>query len=130
MRNRCGWTLVEWIVVVALLGLVAAIAATAWTGSRAHADAAAALARRIASVRWQAVLAGRAAPCLSDDAFAGRGGDVRIGWPRRGLSFTADGLPRTCDGGGVGNATILVEHREGRAAVVVSSLGRVRWELR
>ena len=130
MSDRQGWTLVECLVVVALLGLVAAIGAAAWTGPRVHADAAAALARRIASGRWQAVLAGRAGPCLADDDLAGRGGDVRITWPTRGLAFAADGLPRTCDGGGVGNATVLLEHRGRRAAVIVSSLGRVRWELR
>ena len=56
------------------------------------------------------------------------GVDVR--WPPRGLLFTPDGLPRTCDGGGVGNTTILLEHRGRQAAVIVSSLGRVRWELR
>lgn len=50
--------------------------------------------------------------------------------PARGLQFTPDGLPRTCDGGGVGNTTILLEHRGRQAAVIVSSLGRVRWELR
>jgi len=44
--------------------------------------------------------------------------------------FTPDGLPRTCDGGGVANSTILLEHGGRQAAVIISSLGRVRWELR
>jgi len=53
-----------------------------------------------------------------------------VAFPVRGLLFTPDGLPRTCDGGGVGNTTILLEHRGRQAAVIVSSLGRVRWEPR
>jgi hypothetical protein len=53
-----------------------------------------------------------------------------VAWPPRGLLFTPDGLPRTCDGGGVGNTTILLEYRGRQAAVIVSSLGRVRWEMR
>jgi hypothetical protein len=56
--------------------------------------------------------------------------NAQVVGPARGLQFTPDGLPRTCDGGGVGNTTILLEHRGRQAAVIVSSLGRVRWELR
>ncbi len=55
---------------------------------------------------------------------------ILVGLPPRGVTFTSDGLPRTCDGGGVGNTTILLEHRGRQAAVIVSSLGRIRWELR
>ena len=50
--------------------------------------------------------------------------------PPRGLMFTPDGLPRTCDGGGLGNTTILLTYRGRQAAVIVSALGRVRWEPR
>lgn len=55
---------------------------------------------------------------------------AEVSGPARGLQFTPDGLPRTCDGGGVGNTTILLEQRGRQAAVIVSSLGRVRWEMR
>lgn len=130
MRCSRGWTLVETVVVVALLGLAVAIGSTVFVGAGAHAEAAATLARQIATARWHALVTGTAAPCLPDGLQGAPPRDVRVAWPTRGLSFTADGLPRTCDGGGVGNATILVEHRGRQAAVVVSTLGRVRWELR
>lgn len=55
---------------------------------------------------------------------------AELSGPERGLQFTPDGLPRTCDGGGVGNTTILLEDRGRQAAVIVSSFGRVRWEMR
>lgn len=119
------------VVVVALLGILVALGAAAWGAGRgAHVDAAADLARRIGSIRWDAVVTGRVGPCLPRDLPGGPPDDVRSIWPVRGLSFTADGLPRTCAGGGVGNATILLEHRGQQAAVIVSALGRVRWERR
>lgn len=118
------------LVVVALLGLVAAMGSVSWARSGAHVDAAVDLARRIAMARWHAVITEDVAACLPRDLTGGLPTDVRVAWPARGLAFTSDGLPRSCDGGGVGNTTILLEHRGRRAAVIVSSLGRVRWELR
>jgi Tfp pilus assembly protein FimT len=130
MLRHLGWTVVELVVVLAVLALVAAIGTAAGSGTWAHGDAAAQLARRIAAVRWSAVATGRDAPCLPDDLPHGSRDDRSTTWPARGLTFTPAGLPRTCDGGGVGNTTILLEHRGRHAAVIVSSLGRVRWELR
>ncbi|MFN2321893.1 MAG: type II secretion system protein [Trueperaceae bacterium] len=130
MKGHPGWTVVELLVVMALVGLVAALGSSFWIGARAHVDEAEHLARRIVVVRWEAMVSGRGAACLPGDLAGGPRSEVRVTWPVRGLAFTPDGLPRTCDGGGVGNTTILLEHRGRQAAVIVSSLGRVRWELR
>lgn len=85
-----------------------------------------AISRRIALIRSTAILAGAASPCLGPAQL----GALTTAAPPRGLRFTPDGLPRACNGGGVGNTTILLEGRGRQAAVIVSSLGRVRWELR
>lgn len=130
MRDDRGITLIEMIVVVVLLGIVAATAGIVRPGLTAHTDAAVDLARRVAVARWHAVASGRTDDCLPRDLADRPHSAVRETWPARGLAFTVDGLPRACDGGGIGNATILLEHRGRRAAVVVSSLGRVRWERR
>jgi hypothetical protein len=70
------------------------------------------------------------AGCAGANAMAPDATVSVLQFPPRGLLFTPDGLPRTCDGGGVGNTTILLEYRGRQAAVIVSSLGRVRWEPR
>ena len=89
------------------------------------AEAAHTVTRDLATGRLHAVVGGRWR-CIAAPADRA----VRVGWPGRGLAFTPSGMARTCDGGGVGNTTILLEHRGRQAAVIVSSLGRVRWEMR
>ena len=94
------------------------------------------LARAVAAARARATVSGTAVAVFGSTC--GPAGGAPLWWsprraevtePPRGLLFTPDGLPRTCDGG-VGNTTILLEVRGQQAAVIVSSLGRVRWEMR
>lgn len=131
MAARLGIAALELLVVLAVLGIVA-VGSLAWSDA-GIVDDARALARHVARHRaWALTGASAAGTCvLAADAPVVPGLRARlVAAPRRGLAFGADGLPRTCDGGGVGNTTILLEHRGRQAAVVVSSLGRVRWELR
>lgn len=55
------------------------------------------------------------------------GVSVVAGLPR-GLVWLADGSGRTCDGGGVISATIVLADARRAFSVIVSSLGRVRVE--
>ena len=133
MRRR-GVTIVELLVVVAIVGLLSALA-FAWAPSgfafaRAYAAGVAA-ARARAAVSGVSVAVG-GAPCgvAADAVRIDPAPATVLTFPARGLVFMADGTPRSCDGGGVGNATILLAHRNRRAAVIVSALGRVRWEPR
>ena len=90
------------------------------------------LAQIIRNARLKAVVSGQ--PQLVGGA-ACRGAvahslQAAVAFPARGLLFAADGLPRACNGGGLGNATITLSLAGEQAAVVVSTFGRVRWELR
>ncbi len=135
MIHRTGLSLVELLIVLALLLLVGS-----WLARRPEdgvARDARLLARAVAVARARAAVSGQAVAVFGSTCGPARGGSV--GWlaeraeisePPRGLLFTPDGLPRTCDGGGVGNTTILLAYRGQQAAVIVSSLGRVRWEMR
>ncbi|MFU8887006.1 MAG: prepilin-type N-terminal cleavage/methylation domain-containing protein [Trueperaceae bacterium] len=134
MAPRTGLSLVELLVVLAVLSLVGT-----WFGLRPVNGLAAdarSLAGVVALARARAAADGTrvtvfGAICSTTSSVAWRGITAAVvSEPPRGLLFTPDGLPRTCDGGGVGNTTILLEHRGRQAAVIVSSLGRVRWELR
>ena len=124
-RSR-GLSLIE---VVVLLGVVASLSAlsplVAGAYSTGHVDARTIM-RQLTSERSTAVVRGQTSACSGSPVVR----STVLSWPVRGLMFTPDGLPRTCDGGGVGNTTILLEHRGQQAAVIVSSLGRVRWEMR
>jgi hypothetical protein len=126
----------ELLMVLALMALVTmSIAGGPWRVELP--GAAAALARYIVAARTTATVNGHAVsvgpgPC-SEIAAAELPHQVAamiVAFSAKGLLFTPDGLPRTCDGGGVGNTTILLEYRGRQAAVIVSSLGRVRWEPR
>jgi hypothetical protein len=119
-----GYTALELLIVAALLAVAAVVylLGQPMPVSRHARD----LARRIVVTRATSISSGRASVCLDRVAL----GDLVVASPARGLAFTPDGLPRTCDGGGIGNTTILLEHRGRQAAVIVSSLGRVRWEMR
>jgi prepilin-type N-terminal cleavage/methylation domain-containing protein len=151
MRSRRGLTLLEVIVVLALLALGLGLAVATTRPNRA-ARTAQELAAVIRSARWSAIVTGTPTVLLAsvdgstvvrltgpeygcDPAAAAadvvwtlehRG--VSVAWPLRGVAFAPDGFPRSCRGDGVGAATVPVEHASARAAVVVSSLGRVRWE--
>jgi prepilin-type N-terminal cleavage/methylation domain-containing protein len=153
MRSGRGLTLLEVIVVLAVLALVLGIAVAATRPSRA-ARTAQELAAVIRSARWSAIVTGTPTVLLAsvngatvvrltghefgcDPTSAAtevvwtlehRG--VSVAWPSRGVAFAPDGFPRSCLGDGVGAATVPVEYASARAAVVVSSLGRVRWERR
>lgn len=125
VAQRTGLTLLEVVLAIAIMSSVLAAALL----SRYQVDlapVARSLTRELVLHRANAVLEGGGSRCLS----GGEHSSYVVAWPPRGLLFTPDGLPRTCDGGGVGNTTILLEHRGRQAAVIVSSLGRVRWELR
>ena len=151
--NVVGLTVVELLVVLALLG--AAMGGVAqWLVARpSAADVARELVRHLTSSRWSAVSAGAPTTLVLLDVTKGiaeidgvyacdpagfvarhrwvppRRFSVR--WPIMGLAFAPDGRPRRCDGSAVGNTTILIEGPRGdRAAVIVASLGRVRWERR
>ena len=134
VTQRSGLSLVELLVVLLVVSAVGL-----WHGNRPINDLAAearSLAAAVALARSRAAADGTTATvfgatCDPPPRTALEGlTRAAVSGPRRGLQFTPDGLPRTCDGGGVGNTTILLEHRGRQAAVIVSSLGRVRWEMR
>jgi len=123
--DRRALTILEILVVIAVLLLIASASFVVMREASLGRDARA-IGRLLTLNRSTALLAGTPSSCLRE----GRFGPLVRSSPVRGLLFTPDGLPRTCDGGGVGNTSILLEHRGRQAAVIVSSLGRVRWELR
>jgi hypothetical protein len=132
--QRTGLVLIELVVVVMLVALFGL-----WLAHRAPSSLAAdarLLAGAVVQARARAAVGGNVTTVFGGACAApaptGLSGltQAQVVAPARGLQFTPDGLPRTCDGGGVGNTTILLEHRGRQAAVIVSSLGRVRWELR
>ncbi len=132
--KRTGLALIELLVVVLLVTLVGS-----WLAHRLPSSVATdarLLSGAVTQARARAVVGTNSATVYGETcspppivALAGLT-RAKVLAPARGLMFTPDGLPRTCDGGGVGNTTILLEHRGRQAAVIVSSLGRVRWEMR
>lgn len=131
MRSKRGTSLVELLVV---LGLVGMVGSSLWLVAAGPplAREADALAQMIRSARLTAVVSGETqtvggAAC-SRQLLHSLG--ATVAFPQRGLLFTPDGLPRACSGGGLGNTTIVLQAQRRQAAVIVSSLGRVRWELR
>jgi prepilin-type N-terminal cleavage/methylation domain-containing protein len=129
MVSRHGYSLLEIVVAMALVGILASVWIHAGSGEPAR--AATSLCRQLVSLRHRAIAAGVVTHALGTcSVVMSSAAGVTVHVPPKGLLFTPDGLPRTCDGGGVGNTTILLEHRGRQAAVIVSSLGRVRWEMR
>jgi type II secretory pathway pseudopilin PulG len=130
MVSTRGVSVLELLVLMAIIAVVAAVGA--WHTFGSVASDARRLASMLVAVRLTAVtvIGGRGQECIDRSWSAYADLTATVSWPPRGLLFTPDGLPRTCDSGGVGNTTILLEHRGQQAAVIVSSLGRVRWELR
>jgi hypothetical protein len=144
-------TLTELLVVVAVVLVVAGLAVILLRPP-APVGAARELALTVRHARWLAVASGEAAILLARDGrsvvlvrgptwdcvvpdgatpvWQARGRDLALAWPTRGIAFAADGFPRSCHGDGVGSATALVEDGVTSAAVIVSSLGRIRWERR
>ena len=150
-RGRIGLTLVELLVVIGLLALIAGLALHVASARPAAASVARELAALLTSTRWLASSSGQPVSllrspdsgaalvrvtgytCDSADVAALWAPPARtgVGWPALGLAFAPDGRPRRCDGSAVGNTTIVVDGARGdRAAVIVASLGRVRWERR
>jgi prepilin-type N-terminal cleavage/methylation domain-containing protein len=152
MRPTPGLTLLELLVALAVVAILTAIG---WTVFRPPLSSRVAmeLARLVRSARWAAVLDERPAILLARDggrsivvlrdggwrcdaaapgtlAWEAGGRRVVVAWPVRGVAFGPDGFPRSCHGDGVGAATVVVSDGAASAAVVVSSLGRVRWERR
>jgi Tfp pilus assembly protein FimT len=131
MRSQRATSLVELLVVLGLMGLMAG---GLWllnphTGLAREAEL---LARLLRDTRLTAVVSG-VPQVVGGTACAGtvaHGLRASVTFPTRGLLFAPDGLPRACHGGGLGNTTIGLRSGQGEAAVVVSTLGRVRWEMR
>jgi prepilin-type N-terminal cleavage/methylation domain-containing protein len=144
-----GVTLVELLVVVAIVGVVAGLSVVLLRPP-GFVPAARELALVVRHARWLALASGEPvillvsegrsvvmlrgplwrcdAPAGAAPVWEGGGRSLSLAWPSRGIAFGADGFPRSCGGDGVGSATALVHGRYGSAAIIVSSLGRVRWE--
>lgn len=132
-RARSGFTLLELLLVVAVVGALA-LAYQAWQPQQV-ARFARQLTLELNLTRWRAVTQGQTlalmhTPCAGAHHTHPPSLDAAFfaSFPARGLMFTPLGFPRSCDGGGVGNATITLASGTQRARVIVSSLGRVRWE--
>ena len=124
-------TLHELLIVAALAALLAILALSSRGGEPQR--SAAALARDLRAARTHAVVAGAFTPALgrcATDPFTPLTPSVRVAVPTRGLAFDPQGRPRACDGSAVGNATIVLRTQGREAAVVIASLGRIRWERR
>jgi prepilin-type N-terminal cleavage/methylation domain-containing protein len=135
MRSEHGLSLLELLVVMAIVSLVGGtlLARPMDGGSAALSRDAEKLASALRTLRLVAVLDGRVVPVLGEGCEGApllRPSGVEASFPARGLAFSADGLPRPCASGGLGNLTITLRRGTAEAAVVVSSLGRVRWEVR
>ena len=152
-ERRIGLSVIEVLVALALLATSAVLVGViAQRGDDAHLHARE-LARVLSSQRWRAVMLGAPVSIGKRDSSSvavveGRftcdtlleasGRTVTLThtrvtsiWPLHALAFAPDGRARACNGGGVGSASIVIEDRAGGlAAVVVSALGRVRWEPR
>lgn len=131
--RRSGVTLIEALTVLAIVTVLGGIGIHLGLGGMGWVQPVASTitaARLLAVTRGSSVTIGHRACAGADQAVVLPSDPVVLGGLHRGLQFTPDGLPRTCDGGGVANTTILLEHRGRQAAVIVSSLGRVRWEPR
>lgn len=152
--SNAAFTLVELLIVIALSALLLAL--FFGNGSAPSAvRSAQELARIVRHARWSAVSSGQPVMLLTPDhgrsilLVRGPGWScdpydaqskevvwespvrgIAVSWPLRGVAFAPDGFPRSCFGDGVGSATAIVGDRATSAAIVVSSLGRVRWELR
>lgn len=151
--NRRAFTMIELLVVLALLAACFSVATAvsrpshAWRAARSL-RATLLWARTEAMWRGEAVsvteldggagLTVRMAPgaeCAAGPELAaarlGEHPGVRLaaGLPR-GVVWLPSGSGRSCNGGGVISATILVADQRSEVAVVVSSLGRVRLEER
>jgi prepilin-type N-terminal cleavage/methylation domain-containing protein len=128
VRSPTGFTLIEILIALMVVGLVA-MAGFRVVMADVATDATQ-VAARLRVARMMRVVGDASSAAIAcirpPDGIRAR----IVAWPPRGLLFTPDGLPRTCDGGGVGNTTILLEYRGRQAAVIVSSLGRIRWEMR
>lgn len=148
-----GFTLLEVVVALAVMGLLATGGARLL---RPHAALRAAEAARafLLWARLEAIWTGHAvavvpSPRAGLDARSGDAGDVasacegpalkrlqlrrfgsvRVTEPlRAGIVWLPSGGARSCEGGGVISGSMLLADRGRRAAVVVSSLGRVRVE--
>ncbi|MBX3145009.1 MAG: GspH/FimT family pseudopilin [Trueperaceae bacterium] len=153
-RRVAGFTLLELILVLGIVAVGAGGVASVLRPS-AEMRAAHALRAQLVAARHEALLRGQSvgvvrvgdgfvsrvqtgaqSPCLAGSELAhldvADQHAVRVAeaWPSGGLVWLPLGSGRTCAGGGVISSTVILEGRRGRAAVVVSSLGRVRVERR
>lgn len=153
-RRSAGFTLLELILVLGIVAVGAGSVASALRPS-SEMRAAQALRALLVAARHEALLRGHGvavvragegfvsrvqtgseSPCAVGseltrlDVAADHGVRVAQTWPSGGLVWLPTGSGRTCAGGGVISSTVVLEGRRGRAAVVVSSLGRVRVERR
>ncbi len=155
MRVRAGGlTLLEMLLVLALVAVAAGAVALALRPA-AELRAAQALRGLLIAARHEALLRGASVAVVGSTlgfvatAQAGDGAEcaggvdlaglrlaehpgVRVvsAWPTGGVVWLPSGSGRTCAGGGVISSTVVLEGVRGSAAVIVSSLGRVRVERR
>lgn len=153
-RRLAGFALMELLVVMVVVALLASMGISAGRPA-AEARAAQALRGLIVSARHEALLRGRSVAVVqhpggfeslaqpATTATCGEGSGVgrvdlaqhpavRVseGWDAGGLVWLTSGSGRTCAGGGVISSTVVFTGPRGSAAVIVSSLGRVRVERR
>ncbi len=154
MPRQSAFTIIELVITLAVVAICLTLAFAILRRPTAT-IAAQELARIVRHARWSAVTSGNPAILLTPDhgqsivlvpgpawscdpAAAGARTVVWeqhrrrlvVGWPARGVAFAPDGFPRSCLGDGVGSATATIVDGKSQAAVIVSSLGRVRWERR
>lgn len=153
-RRPEGFTLLELLVVMAVVAVLTSLAVGAARPS-SEARAAEALRALLLSARHEALLRGRSVAVVqAPDGFESRaqavstaecgsgavvghvdlsqhaGVRVTAGWAAGGVVWLPTGSGRTCTGAGVISSTVVLSGPRGTAAVVVSSLGRVRVERR
>lgn len=150
-----GFTLLEVLVVLAVLALVSGIGMAAFRPSL-EVRAASAVRSLVLQARAQAVWSGDSVAVVESAggtsfsalSMTSKGGcepgsalaslrlldfpGVRLvdGLRAGGLYWLPSGSGRSCSGGGVISDTLLFEGPRGKAALVISSLGRVRVEAR
>jgi hypothetical protein len=135
MEQRSGVSLVEVVVLLLVVALLVTLRVWVPSATASVRTDAARIASLVRDMRIRAIVSGRSTTVSGEECAPPATRAVTslvrstVVMPRRGLQFTPEGLPQNC-AGGLGNATIPLVFHGQQAAVIVSSLGRVRWEMR